>query len=353
MSESIKSILQNPIFFEQNRVGRVYLGGAGFADFFGDDSTDGFEPEEWVVSSVKAINKVIRREKEGVSKIKGTDIFFDTLLENHKKELLGDRESFSVLTKVLDSAIRLPVQAHPDKEFSRKHFNSEYGKAESWIVLATRPDACIYFGFKDKISKQEFAQAVEQSKTDKTAMEKLLNKIPAHVGDVYFVPAKMVHAIGYGCLILEIQEPTDFTIQPEYYCGDYLLNDREMYIGLDHDIALDVFDYSVFGQDAIKLGKKTPIVFENSNGIKAEHLITYKDTPCFAVDRYTVTGSQLEIKDKPAVYVVTDGYGEIVCNNNCTPIKKGDYFFLGCSADDCQIKSSDKIEFIVCLPPQE
>lgn len=353
MSENIDKILRYPIFFEQNRVGRVYLGGAGFADFFGDDSTDGFEPEEWVVSSVKAINKVIKREKEGVSKIRGTDIFFDTLLNDYKKELLGDRESFGVLTKVLDSAIRLPVQAHPDKEFSRKHFNSDYGKAESWIILATRPYACIYFGFKEEITKEEFQHAVEQSKTDKTAMEKLLNKIPANVGDVYFVPAKMVHAIGYGCLILEVQEPTDFTIQPEYYCGDYLLNDQEMYMKLDHDIALDVFDYTVFGQEAINRGKKTPIVFEDESGIKAEHLITYQDTPCFAVDRYTLTNNQLEIKDKPAVYIVTDGCGEIVCEKNCTPIKKGDYFFLGDSAELCKINASDKLQFIVCLPPQK
>ena len=115
-----KSILTAPIFFEQNRVGRVYTGGALFADFFGDNSVDGFEPEEWVASSVKALNKISKGPKEGVSKIKGSDIYFDELLENNRSELLGDRNEFGVLTKVLDSAVRLPVQAHPNKEYSKK-----------------------------------------------------------------------------------------------------------------------------------------------------------------------------------------------------------------------------------------
>jgi len=264
-----KELLSAPLFFEKNRVGRVYTGGALFADFFGDDSTDGFEPEEWVASSVKAINKESKGEKEGVSRIKDTDIYFDTLLNDYRTQMLGNRQEFGVLTKVLDSAIRLPVQAHPDKAFSRKHFGSNYGKAESWIVLATRPDACIYFGFKNEITAEEFKTAVEQSLTDNTAMEKLLTRVPVNVGDVYFVPAKMVHAIGKGCLILEIQEPTDFTIQPEYFCGDYRLNDKEMYLGLDSDVALDVFDFSLHGEKAINMGRKIPGACRTGHGFFA------------------------------------------------------------------------------------
>lgn len=351
--QKIENILKNPIFFEQNRVGRVYTGGALFADFFGDNSSDGFEPEEWVASSVRAINKVPKCEKEGVSKIKDSDIYLDYLLEEYKSEILGDRDTFGVLTKVLDSAIRLPVQAHPDKAFSREHFGSDYGKAESWIVLATREDASIYFGFKEEITKEQFEDAVAKSKTDKTAMEELLNKIPVNVGDVYFVPAKMVHAIGYGCLILEIQEPTDFTIQPEYYCGDYLLNDKEMYLGLTPDTALDVFDYSVFGEEAINKGRKTPAVISNINGVKEETLISYDDTPCFAVNRYTVTNSSLTLKAKPAVYVVTKGKGEVVCGDNKTEIKKGDYFMLPYSSNNCIVETNNEIEIVACLPPKK
>jgi len=344
--------LKAPIFFEKNRVGRVYTGGALFADFFGDDSVDGFEPEEWVVSSVVALNKNQKSPKEGVSVVKGTDIYFDDLLNEYKKELLGDRKEFGVLTKVLDSAIRLPAQAHPDKAFSRKHFGSEYGKAESWIVLACRPDACIYFGFNKKYTKEEFKAAVIKSESDKDAMEKLLTRVDVKPGDVFFVPARMAHAIGKGCLILEIQEPSDFTIQPEYYCGDYRLSEKEMYIGLDEDTAIDVFDFSYFGEKAINMGKKTPKTVLNENGVEIKELITYNDTPCFAVKSYSLTSAKVTLTEKPAVYVVTEGNGSICCDNTEKPLKKGDYFFLPALANETKIKSADRLTFIACLPPE-
>lgn len=349
----IEKIVRAPIFFEKNRVGRVYTGGALFAELFGDDSTDGFEPEEWVVSSVVALNKEMKSEKEGVSVVKGTDIYLDELLKSHKKELLGDRDTFGVLTKFLDSAIRLPVQAHPDKAFSRAHFNSEYGKAESWIVLATRENACIYFGFKEKITAEEFKAAVDRSESDKNAMEELLNRVPVKAGDVFFVPAKMVHAIGAGCLILEIQEPTDFTIQPEYFCGDYRLNEREMYIGLDPDTALTVFDYDVYGRAAVDMGRKTPRTVKNEGGVKHEELITYSDTPCFAVERYTVTASETTLTHKPAVYVIVDGEGEITCGENTVKIKKGDYFLLPHSAEETVLATDNTVTVVACLPPKK
>ncbi len=347
----IQQILQGPIFFEKNRVGRVYTGGALFADFFGDDSTDGFEPEEWVASSVKAINTISKGEKEGVSQIRGTDLYFDDLLREYPGDLLGDRKEFGVLTKVLDSAIRLPVQAHPDKAFSRKHFNSDYGKAESWIVLGCREDACLYFGFNKPYTAEEFKSAVAASLDDKQAMERLLNKIPVNPGDVFFVPAKMAHAIGSGCLILEVQEPTDFTIQPEYYCGDYRLNDKEMYIGLDANTAIDVFDFSVWGDAAIAKGRKQPKVLYEKDGVTAEALITYEDTPCFAVERYSVRDSRVVLNKKPAVYMITEGEGTACCNGKEQAVRPGDYFFLPHSAYETELKTQGAVTVVACLPP--
>ena len=78
------------------------------------------------------------------------------------------------MVKYLDSAIRLPAQAHPDKDFSRAHFHSEYGKTESWIVLGTRENAKIFFGFKDGVDEKAFRLAIADSEFDKDAMEKLM-----------------------------------------------------------------------------------------------------------------------------------------------------------------------------------
>lgn len=347
------TLLKAPIFFEKNRVGRIYTGGALFADFFGDDSTDGNTPEEWVASSVTALNKDSVIPKEGVSKLRGTDVYLDDLLNTHRAELLGERAEFGVLTKVLDSAIRLPAQAHPDGAFSRQHFNSNYGKAESWIVLACRPDACLYFGFNRPYTKAELAAAVAASETDDTAFEGMMNRIPVTPGDVFFVPAKMAHAIGKGCLILEIQEPSDFTIQPEYYCGEYRLSEQEMYLGLDADTALEVFDRSVYGEAAVAMGRKQPKTILEQNGLLVEDLITYDDTPCFGVRRYTLTKTVCLLTEKPAVYVVTEGAGSICYSQTTLPLRKGDYFLLPYAATETELKTDGTLTVVACLPPKQ
>ncbi len=346
-------MLFGPLFFEKNRVFRIYTGGALFSDFFGDDSTDGFFPEEWVASSVKALNKETHGKREGVSRIEGTELWFDDLLKQYPHELLGERSDFGVLTKILDSAVRLPVQAHPNKTYSRRYFQSDYGKAESWVVLATRPNARLYFGFKHALNKKEFAAAVEKSNIDKNAMVHLLNEVPVKPGDVFFVPACMVHAIGEGCLILEVQEPSDFTIQPEHWCADYRLSEREMYIGLEPDIALDVFDYDVYGEAAIARGRRLPKPIEQRENFLREALISYDDTPCFAVERCTLKTGEYTPEQAPAVYVVINGKGEITWKNGSRRLKKGDYFFLPYSAGgSVRISTDDRLQWVSCLPPQ-
>lgn len=314
-----------PIFFERNRVGRVYTGGKLFADLFGDEPVDGFLPEEWIASAVKAINKDSKDPNEGLSKVKGTDIYFDELLKKYPEELLGSSKVFRILVKGLDSAIRLPAQAHPDREFSKKYFNSTYGKTECWLILGTRPDAKLYFGFKEGVTREDFIKAIDQSEFDSTAMENLMKTVTPKVGEVYFVPAKTVHAIGKGCLILEVQEPTDFTIQPEYYCGDYRLNDKEMYLGLSKETAVECFNFGVSPDP-----KLIPRITLDENGVKKEALVDKTDTDCFIINRITLCDGKYtaNVDDSYALYIVTDGNGFVTGEGYEKALKKGDYFFM-------------------------
>lgn len=318
-------MITEPIFFERNRVGRVYTGGKLFADLFGDKAEDGYLPEEWIASAVKALNKGSTNPKEGVSKIKNSNIYFDDMLKEYPDELLGKGNTFRILVKGLDSAIRLPAQAHPDKPFSRKHFNSNYGKTECWLILGTRPDAKLYFGFKDGVTKADFEAAIDASETDPDAMEKLMEFIYPQVGQLYFVPAKTVHAIGKGCLILEIQEPTDFTIQPERWCGEYRLSDKEMYLGLSRDDAVSCFDFTPSSNPQL-----SPVLLVEESGTVKEELVGPKDTGCFVINRIKLSGGKttLNIKDSYAVYIITDGEGILSGVGYEKKIKKGDYFFM-------------------------
>lgn len=334
----------NPIFFEKNRVFRVYKGGALFGEFFSETPIDGNYPEEWVASSVKALNKEVLNQKEGVSKMKGENLYLDDAIKLYPGEILGNQGSMGFLVKILDSAVRLPVQAHPDKDFSNKHFHSNYGKAESWLVLGTREGAAVYFGFKEGVTKEEFVAAIEGSEKDKSAMENLIHKVDITTGDVLFIPPKAVHAIGYGCFILEVQEPTDFTIQPEHWCGDYKLSDYEMYLGLDADMALECFEYKSFGNGIV-----VPRIAEQRNNFNFEVLINHEQTDCFCVNRIELKGSEYEFKHAPAVYVVTNGSGRIVGLDYDKEITKGDYFLIPNNAKEQFTILSDNIQIIECM----
>ena len=315
----------SPVFFEKNRVSRVYTGGKLFDSLFGDGSEDGFFPEEWIASAVEAVNREPKREREGVSRVLPGGEYFDELIERDRYGMLGPSGKMRILVKFLDSAVRLPAQAHPDRAFSEKYFNSEYGKTESWIVLGVREDAKIFFGFKDGVGEDSFRQAIADSETDKDAMERLMCSITPKVGDVYIVPARTVHAIGKGCLILEIQEPTDFTIQPERWCADYKLSDKEMYLGLTPDEAIGCFDFGRAPDTKI-----VPRVEFERDGVKKERLIDESITPCFSVNRIELTGGSYtpDVKDSFAVYIVTEGCGTITGAGYERALRRGDYFFM-------------------------
>lgn len=350
--QHLAALARSPLFFERNRVFRIYRGGKLFGDFFGDPPADGSEPEEWIASSVKALNRVPKGEKEGISRLRGTEVYLDELLCAEGQAVLGERSSLGILVKLLDSAMRLPVQAHPDKAFSRRHFASDYGKAEAWLVLATRENACLYFGFRDSMTPEAFAAACRRSAEEPHILEPLLNRLPAAPGDVFFIPAGMVHAIGPGCLILEIQEPTDFTLQPEAWCGDYRLSEYEMRLGLSEAEALECFDFETTGAAAVAKARITPLLLEQREQLTVTQLIGPRETDCFGLRRITLGAGADYALLSPAVYVVTAGSGTLLSEGRSSALRKGDYFLLPACLDR-QARVSGTMELIQCLPPEQ
>lgn len=338
--------LNAPIFFKKNRVRRIYTGGGQFAEFFGDDSTEGFYPEEWVCSCVKALNEGSTVFNEGISQLESGEYFNDVLKE-HREALLGkDRTELGVLVKILDSSVRLPLQVHPDKAFSRKYFNSDFGKTESWIIVGTEADACIYFGFNAKYTADRLRSAFEAD--DDTRLLAMMNRIPVKTGDVYLIPGKAIHAIGKGCLLIEVQEPTDFTIQPENRCGGYVLSDNEKYLGLAPEQAFECFDMDFSGADAVS--KRGLYCVPKRRG-NIEELITYEQTPCFAVNRYYA--DEKIALPAPAIYVVSDGRGTVTCKDFAREVKRGDYFFAPAVTDGYLFAEGRGLELIQCCLPKK
>ena len=346
-----KVLASRPIFFERNRVYRVYLGGKQYAKLCGDKPEDNFFPEEWIASKVKAINPKYFGERDGVSVIKDTNIFFDDLIEQERELLLGNRK-YDCLVKYLDSAIRLPMQVHPTKEFSRKNFNSEYGKTEAWLVVDTRENAKIYFGFNQDMDKDKLWKLEERSLEEKDIMSTIMNGVEAKVGDLYLINAGLIHAIGAGCTIIEVQEPTDFTIQPENWCGDYKISDNEKYIGLDKSTALDCFNYNYVGESAVTMARKMPKIAINTPEYTKEILISYDDTTCFAENRHILRGGSFVMDFAPSVWIVLEGSAVISGQDYLHNISKGEYFFLPYSAQN-KFSVSGNATLIECLPSKQ
>lgn len=109
------------------------------------------------------------------------------------------------------------MQVHPDDSYALEH-EGEYGKTEMWYILDCEENASLYYGFKKDVTKEEYKNAIENN-----TLTDILNKIPVHKGDVFFIPAGTVHAIGAGILICEIQQNSNTT----YRVYDYNRRDKK------------------------------------------------------------------------------------------------------------------------------
>ncbi|MEP6538860.1 MAG: class I mannose-6-phosphate isomerase [Bryobacteraceae bacterium] len=114
-------------------------------------------------------------------------------------------EESPLLAKLIFTSAKLSVQVHPADDFARQHENSR-GKTEMWHVLEAAPGAVIAMGFRDHITREQFEDALRE-----TRVEDLLQWVPAQAGDTFFIPAGVVHAIGAGLTICEIQQNSDIT----------------------------------------------------------------------------------------------------------------------------------------------
>ena len=152
----------------------------------------------------------------------------------------------------------------------------------------------------------------------------------------------MVHAIGAGCLLLEVQEPSDFTVQPERWCGDYKLSDNEMYLGLDKDTAMKCFDVAKKYPAPLE-----PVTISDEDGVKYLSFIDERMTTSFTVRKVELSGGEFSIDNGARIYVVTEGEGKITGDGYEKPIKKGDYFLMPVAAEG-KFKLSGSIGIVEC-----
>ncbi len=172
------------------------------------------------------------------------------LIEVYMGDLVGDSVyekyglEFPVLVKFIDAHDVLSVQVHPDDALAEKRHNSR-GKTEMWYVVDAEPGGFLYVGFKRELSREEYAVAVESG-----SLSELLERYEVKKGDVYFIPAGTVHAIGRGVLIAEIQETSNIT----YRIDDWGRVGKDGKPRQLHtELAIDAIDFSVPGDRRISV----------------------------------------------------------------------------------------------------
>jgi len=154
-------------------------------------------------------------------------VFSEYLNNNHTT--VGKKgeafDFFPMLIKFIDAKDNLSIQVHPDDTYAMEN-HGEYGKTEMWYILDAEEDASLYYGFTKKISKEEFAERIKTN----TLLE-VLNSVKVKKGDVFFIEAGTVHAIGKGIVICEIQQNSNITYRVyDYDRRDAQGNARELHI---------------------------------------------------------------------------------------------------------------------------
>lgn len=324
------------IQFQENRVRRAYFGGKRIDAFKGNPTgEDSRYPEEWLASAVTAFNPDCPKENEGLSRCLDGTFFKDVV----------PAEKMSILVKLLDAAERLVIQCHPTVEFAKTAFHSNFGKTECWYMVEPEPDAYVYLGFKPGITKEKWQTLFLEQDID--GLLNCLHKFPVKKGDLWFVNGGVPHAIGPGCFMIELQEPSDLMVIPEKVTPSGVpLHDQKLHGGLGFEKMFDCFHYN--GQTA-----------EEVKALYCRHPKTVLNTPVAIVDadltekfgmqRLTVEGSAtVDFKEKYAVAVVTAGNGTLCNNGKSYNLKKGDSFYLTENSGILEFCGSLELVFCTC-----
>ena len=254
--------------------------------------------EAWVGSLTRANGTTRENPNLGYAEVilpDGTRDFLVNVVKRAPETILGKAHmekygtSLGMLIKMLDAKAPFLLQCHPTRENARKYWNSRFGKEECWYVLGTR---------KDNITQEKFEAAYR--KGDAALLESFCHKIPVQPGESYMIPGGVPHALGAGCFVAEIQEPSDLTAVP--FPQEYLLEYRRkanpfgIFEPEDEQLyesrMLNSFHYEGLPLDKLldRLKSKEPVLRQEPGGREIE-IFGDRDTSYFSCTMVTVSGA--------------------------------------------------------------
>ena len=295
-------------------------GGTKLKTDFGFESDMEKLAEGWMLSCHKDGENVVEN-----GKYKGMTL--SEVIADCGKDILGTNgkkfDFFPILIKLIDAKSDLSVQVHPDNDYALS-VEGEYGKTECWYILDCEENAELIYGFNKKISSEEFRQRIENN-----SFLDVVNKVKVSKGDLFFIEAGTLHAIGGGILLAEIQQNSNTT----YRVYDYNRRDKDGNLRPLHiEKAIDVTSC-----EPPKYGIK-PVGEKQEFDGYSEQLLT--ECELFSVRNLEISEKAETTADESSFIslLVTDGEGKICYSDKEFTAKKGDSFFVSASSGKVEIK---------------
>lgn len=250
--------------------------------------------EAWVLSGVKDNESIVEN-----GFLAGNNL--NEIVEVYMYDLVGDKHyetygnEFPILVKLIDANDWLSIQVHPDDELAARR-NIGRGKTEMWYILGSDKNAEIITGFNKKVDKNTYKQHL-----DNKTLKDILNFEKAEPGDVFFMPAGRVHALGPGIFLAEIQQTSDTT----YRIYDWnRVDDQGKSREIHTELALDAIDFNVYND------------YKSNPDIKQDQTANLVNSPYFTTNLIKLSGHSLEKEisalDSFIIYLCVKGKVELL-----------------------------------------
>lgn len=280
--------------------------------------------ESWELSGVAGDVSVVSN-----GALRGNNL--QELIEIYMGDLVGDSvyerfgDEFPLLIKLIDAQDFLSIQVHPDDELSKERHNA-YGKTEMWYVVDNAPDAELFLGFNQPVTKQKYIEYLERGELDK-----LLNRYRVSKDSAYFIPAGAIHAIGKGILIAEIQQTSDITYRVfDFNRLDANGNGRELHT----EMALDAIDFNERHD------------YEVTQQPEANRAVELEKCKYFQTNTLLVDNSverDFAFTDSFVVYICLEGELEVQTQAGNEKIVKGDTLLIPACIDSVTLCGTGKV----------
>jgi mannose-6-phosphate isomerase len=367
--------IRRPLQLQYHPVYRSYEGG-GLAQAFRGlrYPKDTRWSEDWVGSVTTARNPDPDGREQGLSRVDVPGVGPVTirdLVEAYPEQMVGANFAHrwgvttGVLVKLLAPGSRVPVHGHPDRAWASERLGSPWGKAEAWIILETPsmeeepPYAGI--GFREGVTYQGFRAAMDRR--DSTELRAMLHKIEIHPGETWLMNPRIPHLLDRRLLFIEVQEPSDHIVIPEWWASG--ADEDAATMGLGWDLALEMLDFTatLSRDEALGRARQRGTALRSDTGAsrsgsdagvgptRETRLFDLGALPYFDAHQLDV-GDVLPVEDgRFSIYVVTAGDGWIEGEFGRQPISRGQTFAAAASLRHRFVAGRAPLQVVRCMGP--